>query len=96
MQKIHDVFGNVFNGIGCFKGTFSLQLKPDSKPYQASPRHVAYVLQKPFKEELECLQKMDIITPLGVDEMVVIALCWYPKQMVRLGYVWTQHDLIKH
>ena len=52
MQSIHMRFGNIFNGIGCFKGTFSLQLKPDSKPYQAPPRHVAYVLQEPFKEEL--------------------------------------------
>ena len=52
-QIIHNKFGDVFNGIGCFEGTFSLQLKPDSKPYQASPRHVAYALQKPFKEELE-------------------------------------------
>ena len=66
-QKIHNRFGDVFNGIGCFKGIFLLQLKPDSKPYQAPPRHVAYALQKPFKEELERLQKMDIITPLGVD-----------------------------
>ena len=32
-QKIHDTFGNIFNSIGSFKGTFSLQLKPDSKPY---------------------------------------------------------------
>ena len=24
MQKIHKTFGNVFNGIGCFEGTFSL------------------------------------------------------------------------
>ena len=31
---------------------------------------MAYVLQTPFKEELECLQKRDIITPLGVDEIV--------------------------
>ena len=69
MQQIHNTFGYVFNDIGCFKGTFSLQLKPDSKPYQLPPRHVVYVLQKPFKEELECLQKMDIITLLGVDEM---------------------------
>ena len=30
--------------------------------------HVAYALEKPFKEELECLQKMDIITTLGIDE----------------------------
>ena len=33
-QRIHEEYGKVFNGIGCFKGTFSLQLKPDSKPYQ--------------------------------------------------------------
>ena len=32
-QSIHTRFGEVFIGIGCFKGTFSLQLKPDSKPY---------------------------------------------------------------
>ena len=63
-QKIHNTYGNVFNGIGCFKGMFSLQLKPDSKPYQAPPRHVAYTLQKPFKEELKWLQELDIITPL--------------------------------
>ena len=46
-----------------------LQLKPDSKPYQAPPRHVAYALQKSFKEELKWLQELDVITPLGVDEM---------------------------
>ena len=34
-QIIHDKFGDVFNGFGCFEGTFSLQLKPDSRPYQA-------------------------------------------------------------
>ena len=32
-QIIHNKFGDVFNGIGCFKGTFSLQLKLDSRPY---------------------------------------------------------------
>ena len=68
-QKIHDRFGNIFNGTGCFKGMFSLQLRPDSKPYQVPPGHVVYALQKSFKEELEHLKKMDIITPLGVDEM---------------------------
>ena len=68
MQKIHTRFGDVFNGIGCFEGTISLQLKPDSKPYQAPPRHVAYALQEPFKEELRCLQEIDIITPLGMNK----------------------------
>ena len=27
-QQIHKDFDDVFNGIGCFEGTFSLQLKP--------------------------------------------------------------------
>ena len=62
------MFDNVFNGIGNFEGTFSLQLKPDSKPYQAPPRCVAYALQKPFEDEMDWLQKLDIITPLGVDK----------------------------
>ena len=68
-QRIHEKFGNMFNSIGCFEGTFSLQLKLDSKPYQVPPRHIAYALQKLFKEELEHLQKLDIIAPLGVDKM---------------------------
>ena len=67
-QKIYNVFDNVFNGIGCFEGTFLLQLKPESKPYQAPPLCVAYALQNPFKDELDWLQKLDIITPLGVEK----------------------------
>ena len=50
-QQIHKDFDDASNGIGCFKGTFPLQLKPDSKPYQALPRHVAYALHRPFQEE---------------------------------------------
>ena len=56
-KSIHDTFSNIFNGIGCFKSTFSFQLKPDDKPYQVPPRHVAYALKKPFKEELEDYKK---------------------------------------
>ena len=43
-QQIHKEFNIVFNGIGCFEGTFSLQLKLDNRLYQAPPRHMAYVL----------------------------------------------------
>ena len=62
-------FKDVFNGIECFDGTLSLQLKLDSKSYQVPLRCVAYVLQKPFEEELKRLQKHDITAPPGVDEM---------------------------
>ena len=97
-QRIHETFGDVFHAIGCFEGTFSLQLKLDSKPYQVPPRHLVYALQKLFKEELEHLQQLDIIAPLGVDKWQsgVIALCWYPKQTVRCSCVWIQCDLTRH
>ena len=49
---------------------FSLQLKLDSNPYQVPLRSVAYALQKPFKDKLDWLQKLDIITPLGIDKTV--------------------------
>ena len=53
MQQLQRYFKDMFTGIGCFDGTLSLQIKPDSKLCQASPRHVAYVLLKPFTKELE-------------------------------------------
>ena len=44
---------------------FSSQVKEGSHPYHVLPRRVAYMLQTPLKEELEQLQKQQII-PLGV------------------------------
>ena len=68
-KQLQKEFEDVFNGRGCFDAMFSLQVKPDSKPYQVPPRQITYVLQKPFKEELERLQQHDIITPVGLDVM---------------------------
>ena len=56
-QKIHNDFSDVFTGIGCFDGTFKLQVREGSHLYQAPPRRVAYTLQEPLKEELERFQK---------------------------------------
>ena len=38
-------FDDVFAGIVCIDWTFSLQVKPDSKPYQVPPWCIAYVFQ---------------------------------------------------
>ena len=53
-----------------FDETFSLQVELDSKPLRTPLRCVAYAVQKPFKEKYEQLQKQDIITLLGMDEIV--------------------------
>ena len=99
-QSIHSRFGNIFNGIGCFKGTFSLQLKQDSKPYQAPPRHVAYALQEPFKEELRQLQQMDIIMPVGDETLewcnsFVLVPKANGKVRLCLDPVWLNQALIR-
>ena len=68
MQQLQKDFKDVFTGIGCFDGTFSLEVKLDSKTYQAPLRHVANALQNPFNKELEQLQQQNVIMPLGVGE----------------------------
>ena len=54
--------------LSALKTHFHLQLKQDSKPYQAPLRCVIYALEKLFQDVLEKLQKQDIIAPLGVNE----------------------------
>ena len=67
-DSIYKEFAAVFSGIGCFKGAFSLQVKEYKKPYQASLRHMAYILQESPKKESDSLQKYQDIIPLDVDK----------------------------
>ena len=75
---MHTKCSHEFSGIGHFEGAFSLKLKEGRKPCQTLLRCVESALQKPFKEELECLQQQHIIAPLGVDEAAecAITLCY--------------------
>ena len=49
-KQLHSKFKDAFTGIGWFESTLSLQVKADSKSYQAPPWHVKYALKTPFKE----------------------------------------------
>ena len=51
--KIHNQYSNVFMVIGCFEDTFPFKVKEDTKPYQVSPRCVAYELKDPFQNSLK-------------------------------------------
>ena len=66
---IHNEFRDVFSGIGCFKGTFKLKLREASWLNQAPQRRMTYAFHELLKEELEKLQKQQIIVPLAVYEM---------------------------
>ena len=68
-QQMHKEFKDVFFFMNRMsEGIFSLQVKVDSKLYQALLRCMAYVLGKPFEVELEWLLQLNTAIPLGVDE----------------------------
>ena len=48
-KQLQKEFEDVFNSIGCFDGMFSLQVKPESKPYQVPHRHIGYALRNCLK-----------------------------------------------
>ena len=66
--KMHDEYNGVFTGIGCFKATFPLWVKDNTKPYQVPLKCIAYVLQELFKKELEMFPQHQILVPLGLDK----------------------------
>ena len=67
-QQIHQDFDDVFNGVWCFEGIFSFQVKDGSQLYQAPPKKVSVCTAGGLKEMMERLQKQQIIVPLGIDE----------------------------
>ena len=44
-KKLHNDCSDVFRGIGCFRGTISLQVRDYMKPYQVLPLCIACALQ---------------------------------------------------
>ena len=87
-NRIHSEFSNLFSVVE------SLQVKEGSHSYGVPPRKVAYVLQKPLKEELEGLQKQQIIVPLGVNETSewCNSFVLVPKLKEEAGVAKIQHD----
>ena len=54
-KQLQRDFEDDLSGIGYFDGTFSLQVKPDSKPH-ITTKMCSLCMTKPFQEELEWLQ----------------------------------------
>ena len=65
LQKwsIHNKLKDVFMGTVCFKGTFSLMVKDEAKPYLVSQRHVAYTINNHLKTSwTDCRNNKLLIT----------------------------------
>ena len=84
--KILNKLSNAFVGIGCFKGTFSLKVKEDTKLYQVPTIHVAHTQQEPFRKKLERLQEQQMLAPLLVDKMATFACQLDRYRFTRLTF----------
>ncbi len=85
--NIEDRFADVFTGLGCIEGEQHIKLKPDAQPAIHPPRRVPVALRNKVMEELERMEKMDVIEKVvepraWVNSMVTI---WKPeKKKVRI------------
>ena len=58
-RKIYNEYCSVFTGIGCFKGTFSLQFKENMKPYQVLSMYIAYAPKNHSKRARKTTKKQN-------------------------------------
>ncbi len=85
--NIADRFADVFTGLSCIEGEQHIKLKPDAQPAVHPPRRVPVALKNKVMEELERMEKMDLIEKVvepraWVNSMVTI---WKPeKKKVRI------------
>ena len=70
IEQLQNEFKDMFTGICCFDGLFSLHVKVSSKPYDVPPRCVAYAPQKTFKEVTRKATAARFNHTLGKDETV--------------------------
>ena len=57
-------YSDVFDGIGCFEGTFKIAVDPNVQPAIHPPRHIPVTLRDTLKEELDSLVDQGILSPV--------------------------------
>ena len=61
-------FHDLFSGTGCFKCTFSLQIKENRKLFKHHQEMYNIYITSSLQKVLDKLQEQNVIIPLGVDE----------------------------
>ena len=61
-QEIPDKYFDCLGEIVTLKNTYYIELKEDVKPVVVLPRKVPFALREPLKRELDCMEKLGVIT----------------------------------
>ena len=57
-------YSDVFDGIGCFQGTYHISVDPKVPPVIHPPRRIPLALKDRLKDELDALVHQEILTPV--------------------------------
>ena len=80
-------FAEVFHGIGCLPGEYSIQLDKDVQPVVHPPRRVPVPKKEAMKVELDKMVAGKIITPVTEPTDWVSSVLAVPK---KSEFVWTR------
>ena len=79
-KNVQQGFLKLFHGLGTLKGDYHIQLKPDAKPYALYVRNVPIPLCGKVKKELECMEKLGVISKVDQPILWCAGMVVVPKK----------------
>ena len=86
---------DVFQGLGCLEGEYTIKLKPDAKPVVQPPRKAPVALREAVKEELARLITEGVIAPVTEPTAWVSAMVAVKKKNGKVRICIDPRDLIE-
>lgn len=78
--QIKAEYADVFTGDGCLEGEYKMEVDNTVKPVQLPKRRVPVAMMKPLRDELQDLQRREIITPVECSTDWISAMVVVQKQ----------------
>ena len=90
-KSIISLYPSLFTGLGTFTQTYTIKLKPNSKPFAINaPRNIPLPLRSKVQSELQCMQHLGVISPVQEPTPWCAAIVVVPKDSTA---VWICVDL---
>ena len=91
-DKLMRDFEDVFTGLGCLPGKYHIEIDPDIRPVQHTPRHVPLPLKTKLKEKIDEIENQEIIihetkptdwisSLVAVQKAVKLRICIDPRDL---------------
>ena len=92
-NQIVENYQDVFEGLGCVPGKHHITLKENAQPVQHACRKIPFPLQSQLKDELDKMERMNVITPVDEPTDWVSSLVVVKKKNGKLRVCLDPRDL---